>query len=151
MQSFFLRENSLGPSVYTEYVEDTRAPLVKTGELPANDLDPISFKNVKLQKCLLDYFERSGEQMYHRVQFLVLVYLLQMQLNAVEPEDKELFLFAKLQRARLSFTMDKCLNQSVVHLKDESLSLYREYIEEVRGVQGSDATVQLLLAEQSYC
>jgi hypothetical protein len=47
--------------------------------------------------------------------------------------------------------MDKCLNQSVVHLKDESLSLYREYIEEVKGAPNSDATVQLLLAEVSYC
>ena len=49
LQSFTLRENSLGPSVYTEYVEDTRAPLVKSGELPENDLDPISYKNKKLQ------------------------------------------------------------------------------------------------------
>jgi len=42
--SFYLRENCLGPSVYTEYVEDTRAPLVK-GELPKSDFDPISTKN----------------------------------------------------------------------------------------------------------
>lgn len=41
---FYLRENSLGPSVYTEYVEETRAPLVK-GDLPVTPFDPISIKN----------------------------------------------------------------------------------------------------------
>ena len=44
---FYLRENSLGPSVYTEYVEDTRAPLVK-GDLPVTDFDPLSTKNTLL-------------------------------------------------------------------------------------------------------
>ena len=52
---FYLRENSLGPSVYTEYVEETRAPLVK-GELPITEFDPISFKNKLLQHALLEHF-----------------------------------------------------------------------------------------------
>ena len=46
--STYLRENSLGPSVYTEYVQDTLAPLVKGGPLPLNTLDPISHKNKHL-------------------------------------------------------------------------------------------------------
>ena len=62
---FYLRENSLGPSVYTEYVEDTRAPLVK-GELPKNELDPLSNKNKLLQYALLEHFQRDGESVYQR-------------------------------------------------------------------------------------
>ena len=46
--TFYMRENSVGPSVYTQYVEDTRAPLIKGGPLPENDLDVISNKNLTL-------------------------------------------------------------------------------------------------------
>lgn len=56
-----MRENVAGPSVYTEYVEDTKAPLIKGGPLPLNDLDCLSNKNMRLQASLLKYFERSGE------------------------------------------------------------------------------------------
>lgn len=48
LMSVYMRENALGPSIYTEYVEDTRAPLVNTGKLPRNDLDSISYKNKPL-------------------------------------------------------------------------------------------------------
>jgi hypothetical protein len=44
----YQRENSIGPSVYTEYVEETRAPLVKGGPLPETPFDPISNKNEQL-------------------------------------------------------------------------------------------------------
>ena len=70
----YARENCLGPSVYTEYVEDTLAPLVKGGDLPDNDLDIMSFKNKELQKSLMKHFERDGEQVYHKSQFLILLY-----------------------------------------------------------------------------
>ena len=43
--SVYQRENCIGPSVYTEYVEDTRAPLIKSGPLPETPFDPISNKN----------------------------------------------------------------------------------------------------------
>lgn len=43
--SFYQRENCVGPSVYTEYVEETRAPLIKGGPLPVTPFDPISNKN----------------------------------------------------------------------------------------------------------
>jgi len=35
--------------------------------------------------------------------------------------------FAMLYRARLSFLIDRQLSSSVVHLKDESLKLFKEY------------------------
>lgn len=46
--TFYMRENCTGPSVYTQYVEDTRAPLIKGGPLPENELDCISNKNLLL-------------------------------------------------------------------------------------------------------
>jgi len=48
MWVLYQRENSIGPSVYTEYVEETRAPLVKGGPLPETPFDPISNKNEQL-------------------------------------------------------------------------------------------------------
>ena len=59
--SFYMRENCVGPSVYTQYVEDTRAPLIKSGPLPENDLDSMSNKNLKLQATMLKFFEKDGE------------------------------------------------------------------------------------------
>ena len=74
--TFYMRENCIGPSVYTQYVEDTRAPLIRSGPLPANDLDCMSNKNLALQAALLKSFERDGEQIYHKSQFLILLFLL---------------------------------------------------------------------------
>ena len=59
--TFYMRENCTGPSVYTQYVQDTLAPLEKGGPLPKNNLDPISTKNTKLQGALLSHFEKDGE------------------------------------------------------------------------------------------
>ena len=64
--TFYMRENCVGPSVYTEYVEETRAPLIKSGPLPPNDLDCISNKHLLLQAAMLKHFERDGEQIYHK-------------------------------------------------------------------------------------
>ena len=71
-----MRENCVGPSVYTQYVEETRAPLIKGGPLPENDLDSLSNKNLQLQASLLKYFERDGEQIYQKSQFLILLFVL---------------------------------------------------------------------------
>jgi hypothetical protein len=71
-----VRENCTGPSVYTEYVEETKKWVVKGGPLPQNILDPISNKNESLQEKLLAHFERDGESIYHKTQFLVLFYAL---------------------------------------------------------------------------
>ena len=78
--SVYLRENSVGPSVYTEYVEDTLEPLVK-GHLPPYTLDPISHKNKHLQGALLQHFDKDGEQLYHKSQFLVFLYCLEILLT----------------------------------------------------------------------
>jgi hypothetical protein len=66
MWVLYQRENSIGPSVYTEYVEETRAPLVKGGPLPETPFDPISNKNEQLQEVLLKHFEKDGEPFYHK-------------------------------------------------------------------------------------
>ena len=47
--------------MYTQYVQETLAPLDTSGPLPENLLDPISFKNKPLQQALLKYFEKDGE------------------------------------------------------------------------------------------
>jgi hypothetical protein len=60
----FIRENVVGPSVYTEYVEETKAPLIKGGPLPDLEIDPISNKNQELQEKLLKHFEKDSEQIY---------------------------------------------------------------------------------------
>lgn len=64
LYAIYLKENSLGPSLYTQYAEDTKAPIVRTGPLPDNELDPISNKNEQLQQCLLKYYEKDSEQIY---------------------------------------------------------------------------------------
>ena len=74
--TFYMRENCTGPSVYTQYVEDTRAPLIKGGPLPDNELDCISNKNLMLQAAMLKHYERDGEFIYHKSQFLALLYIL---------------------------------------------------------------------------
>ena len=74
--NLYMRENCVGPSLYTEYVEETLAPLIKGGPLPENELDCMSNKNLKLQASLLKHFERDGEQIYHKSQFLILLYVL---------------------------------------------------------------------------
>ena len=83
---FYARENLLGPSVYTEYVEETLAPLNKGGPLPENDLDVISFKNEQLNECLMKHFETDGEEIYHKSQFLIFIYAAEFMF-----ESKQLF------------------------------------------------------------
>lgn len=59
-----VRENVLGRSIYTQYVEETKAPLIKGGPLPETEADPISNKNQSLQEKLLCHFEKDSEQIY---------------------------------------------------------------------------------------
>jgi len=74
--TFYTRENCVGPSIYTEYVEETRAPLIKGGPLPVTPFDPISNKNEKLQELLLSNYEKDGEPFYHKAQFLIVLFAL---------------------------------------------------------------------------
>ena len=156
--STYIRENSLGPSVYTQYVQETLAPLDTSGPLPENHLDPISFKNKPLQQALLKYFEKDGEQLFHKSQFLILLYMLDMLLtdmDILEVQKADVRDFAMLWRARLKFQLDLHLSSSVTNLKDASMGLYKEYIDKVRQASKQDKTLEntltLLLIEQFYC
>ena len=62
----------------------------------------------------------------------------------------------------MSFLLDQHLSASVVHLKDESLKLYKRYMAYLEVVKDEeldwgndtaklDETITLLLSEQSYC
>jgi len=82
--SIYIRENCIGPSIYTEYVEDTRAPLIKGGPLPVTPFDSISNKNEKLQELLLKHFEKDGEPFYHKAQFLILLFAIENLLDSEE-------------------------------------------------------------------
>jgi len=124
--AFYLRENCLGPSVYTEYVEDTRAPLIK-GDLPRTDFDPISTKNKLLQAALLDHFQRDGETLYVRSQMLILLYCAEILLASRDETE-----FTTLHKARLSFLLDRHLSSSVLHLKDASLDHYKSLVASTR-------------------
>ena len=106
--SAYARENMLGPSIYTEYVEETLAPLVKSN-LPSSELDDISFKNKGLQSALLKHFQRDGEQVYHRSQFLIFLFAAEHILHSKNKDTEQtcdVGSFAKLWRARLSFWLD---------------------------------------------
>lgn len=43
-----LKENQVGQSVYTQYVEETKAPIDQSGPLPDFEFDNISYKNEAL-------------------------------------------------------------------------------------------------------
>lgn len=51
--------------------------------------------------------------------------------------------------------IDKCMYSSVVHLKDESLTLFQEYIKNLNDLEMEEECknnlVSLLLAESSFC
>ena len=146
-------------------MEETRAPLIKGGPLPPNDLDCMSNKNLLLQATLLKHFERDGEQIHHKSQFLILLFILNQLLLDEEwagSFSSNTKMFSLLMRARLSFLLDQHLSASVVHLKDESLKLYKRYIAFLEVVRDEeidwgndtrklDETITLLHCEFSYC
>lgn len=125
-----MRENCVGPSIYTEYVEDTLAPLVK-GYLPKTDFDALSTKNKTLMSALLHHFAKDGETVYHKSQFLILLYTLEILLShetilSQIPQDYKQF--ATLQKARLFYLLDVHLTGSVINFKDQSIDFYAKYI-----------------------
>lgn len=132
LMSFYLRENSLGPSVYTEYVEETRAPLEKN-HLPVTEFDPISNKNKLLQFALLEHFSRDGETLYQRSQMLVLLLCVETLLSThIDPAHTPRLEFVTLYRARMSFLLDRHLSSSVLNLKDASLDHYKWLVQVAR-------------------
>lgn len=46
--TLFLKENQLGQSVYTQYVEETKCPIDQNGPLPEFEFDLVSTKNERL-------------------------------------------------------------------------------------------------------
>ena len=60
-----------------------------------------------------------------------------------------------LWRARLKFQLDLHLSSSVCTLKDASIGLYKEYVQQVRTKTETDPSLKdllcRLLCEQSYC
>jgi len=127
--SFYIRENHVGPSVYTEYIEETLEPRVK-GFLPAFTLDPISNKNKHLQGALLKHFDKDGECLYHKSQFLVFLFWIEIMLTDTDVlpiQSAPVRAQAMLWRARLKFQLDLHLSSSVCTLKDASIGLYKEY------------------------
>ena len=150
----YQRENAIGPSIFTEYVEDTRKPLVK-GYLPETDLDCLSTKNEYLQNIILKNYEKDGEPFYQKSQLLpMLTFLDQALMREDLTEDEKAF--KSLMQARLFYLKDLSLNSSVVHLKDSSLNLFQDYIALVRkqcdeGKTECQQPLVMLLAEVSYC
>jgi len=59
--AIYLRENMVGPSVYSVYVEEILAPIDDKAPKIESLLDGLSSKNVALQKSLLKHFERDSE------------------------------------------------------------------------------------------
>ncbi|CDW87054.1 tetratricopeptide repeat protein 27 [Stylonychia lemnae] len=153
--SIFLRDNMSGPSVYTLYVEETKAPLIKGGPLPDTLLDPLSNKNQALQDLLLQHFEKDSEQIYLKTQFLVLFYAIEILLTNIHTSIEHPQF--KLWKARYFYLHDQQLTSSVAHLKDNSIKLYEEYLQyfleqyEANKSQTMKNTYVQLLIEQSYC
>jgi len=125
----------------------------------------MSNKNLVIQATLLKSFERDGEQLYHKSQFLILLFILN---HLLDSEDfagtfgMNTKMFSLLQKARLSYLLDQHLSGSVIHLKDESLKLYKRYLAYLEAVlneefdEGNETakieeTMSLLHCELSYC
>lgn len=112
LYEIFIRENVVGPSVYQLYVEEEKRPLIKGEPLREREIDPLSTKNTSLQDKLLGHFEREGEQMYTRTQFLVIFYAIEVLLGEAPDGDPELDLW----RARYFYLYDKQMTSNVAHL-----------------------------------
>eukprot|EP00347_Sterkiella_histriomuscorum_P015302 403357539 len=170
LYSIYIREAVTGPSVYTLYVAETKAPLIKGGPLPDTEMDQLSNKNQQLQEKLLAHFEKDSEQVYLKTQFLVIFYAIEVLLDQENVPEKfreeslQMFQELVLWRARFYYLHDQQLTSSVVHLKDKSLKYYESYINEFEQYYQSQAAVSSddvrnslkkkyvnLLIEQSYC
>ena len=115
--------------MYTEYVEETQAPIDKhisdPKKMPAFALDHISNKNDKLQTALLDHFEKDGEHVYERTQFLILFFAIETLVNKWADHEEAAkppkIAHSLLWQARYSIVYSQMITQNVVHLQDVSL------------------------------
>mmetsp|Transcript_32157 Transcript_32157/g.49178 ORF Transcript_32157/g.49178 Transcript_32157/m.49178 type:complete len:311 (-) Transcript_32157:1396-2328(-) len=168
--TFFLKENQLGQSVYTEYVEETKAPIDQHVSdpkmLPAFALDHISSKNTDMQSVLLDHFEKDGENLYDRAQFLIVFFAIEVLIHywVQLKENSELkqteVPHHLLWQARFSMVYSQMINQNVEQLQNSSVEPYQRYVAKFREVvltldqedQAAGKTnLSMLLSETSHC
>lgn len=163
--TIFTKENKLGQSVYTQYVEETKCPIDQTGPLPEFEFDSISNKNETLQNMFLYHYLKDGETIYERTQFLILFYAIETITNYWVQREGESG-NCLLWKARFAFTYSDILTYNVVYLKDASLDCYSRYVsqsrEALREVMDNETVtpeektwcqrnVAMLLSEYSYC
>lgn len=149
----FMRENCFGPSIFTLYVEETKAPLPIGGPLPDTVLNSLTTKNESLQELLLKHFEKDSEQLYIRTQFLVILYTIEYLITEHIDQNEALTSdpSIKLWKARFFYTYDRLLTSSVVHLKDNSLILFEEVVQHLETINLNSNDLAMILVEQSYC
>ena len=131
----FLKENQAGQSVYTEYVEETLAPIDQSGPLPDFAFDAVSNKNDELQAQLLEHFNKDGEQVYECTQWLILLYAIEVvneewtkSEKLIENRECTQLNYSLLWTARYSMLYSDLLSSNIVHLQDQSLTCYSEFI-----------------------
>jgi len=86
--------------------------LIKGEPLREREIDPLSTKNTALLEKLLNHFDREGEQMYTRTQFLVIFYAIEVLLAEGPEAEPELDLW----KARYYYLYDKQMTSNVAHL-----------------------------------
>lgn len=134
---FFLKENQVGASVYTLYAEEEKRPIDRYGDLPESVLDPISNKNEKLQKVLLEKLSINGEIFFERTQFLIVFYLIGVTIDIFEqvtqentqPEDS---FVVNLWRARHANIYEENLMSVAENLESEILDSYKTSVQLMR-------------------
>lgn len=165
---FFLKENQLGPSVYSLYAEEELQPVDRYGDLPEFFLDPISNKNQALQKKLLAHFSINGEIFYERSQFLIVFYLISVTLDLYEKvcgQEADHLYNLNLYRARhanlheqnLMTCADK-LETTILGSFRTSVGLMRDRLEGLQSELASDddrvlslkRNLSMLLSESSH-
>lgn len=125
----FLKENQLGQSVYTQYVEETKCPIDQSGPLPDLDFDPISWKNAPLQSVLVEYFSRESEHFYQRTQFLILFLVLELTTQQLVDQNHAEGL---LWQARFASIHNSILTSNVEQLQTLILGNYSKFIEKYK-------------------
>lgn len=108
-----LKENQVGQSVYTQYVEETKAPIDQSGPLPDFEFDNISYKNEALQNIFIEHYSLDGELPYERTQFFMLFYatdLISQTWQKFEEENKQKINHSLLWRARFSMMYNEILS-----------------------------------------
>ena len=138
MWVFFLRENQTGPSAYTKYVDEEKAPVDHyTAELPEFELDNMSTKNKEMQDSLVEEFSLKGETFYNRVQFLIVLKMIGVWLGKMSKDGDEQAFIVHLWTARHAWTHQQILSNNIDDLQvvvisgfDEAMKILRKTLPE---------------------